>query len=102
LEYEEFLKKIEELARELKPENRQDQYPSKINTPARQALYDILEDKDLALVMDEDIAYNAEENWIGNILKERKVRNAIKKHLDDDKKVETIFEVVKNQKEYRS
>jgi type I restriction enzyme R subunit len=101
LSYEAFLKEIEELAKNLKPEVRQDQYPAAINTPARQALYEILQDEALTVVMDEDIAYNAEEGFVGNLLKERKVRIAISRHISDEAMVDRILELVKHQKEYR-
>ena len=101
LSYEAFLKEIEELAKNLKPEVRQGQYPAAINTPARQALYEILQDEALTVVMDEDIAYNAEEGFVGNLLKERKVRIAISRHISDEAMVDKILELVKHQKEYR-
>jgi type I restriction enzyme R subunit len=101
IDYEQFLKKIEELAKNIQPENKQNQYPPNINTPAKQALYEILEDEDLTLAMEADVAYNIEENWIGNTLKERKVKYAISRHVEDPEKVEIILEVIKNQKEYR-
>jgi type I restriction enzyme R subunit len=101
IEYEEFLKKIEELAKKLKPENRQSQYPVSIDSPAKQAIYEILEDEQATIALEDEITYNLEENWIGNTLKERKVKNAIIRHVSDPQKVETILEIVKNQKEYR-
>ena len=51
--------------------------------------------------MDVDIQYVKKDNWIGNTLKERQVKMAIAKHLDDPAKVDEILEIVKNQKEYR-
>jgi type I restriction enzyme R subunit len=101
LNYEQFLKKIEELAKNIQPENKQNNYPPNINTPAKQAIYEILQDEPLTLVMEADVAYNIEENWIGNTLKERKVKHAIIRHVSDPEMAETILEVVKNQKEYR-
>ena len=99
--YEQFLKKIEEMAAKVKPENKQSQYPPDINTPAKQAIYEILKDETTTLAMEADVAYNVEENWIGNTLKERKVKHAISRHVSDPDMVETILEVIKNQKEYR-
>jgi type I restriction enzyme R subunit len=101
LNYEQFLKKIEELAKNIQPENKQNNYPPNINTPAKQAIYEILQDEPLTLVMEADVAYNIEENWIGNTLKERKVKHAIIRHVSDPEMAETILEVIKNQKEYR-
>ena len=101
INYEEFLKKIEEIAARVKPENKQSHYPTNINTPAKQAIYEILEDENVTLAMEADVAYNVEENWIGNTLKERKVKHAISRHVSDPELIETILEVIKNQKEYR-
>lgn len=101
IEYEGFLKKIEELAKKLKPEDRQSQYPISIDTPAKQAIYEVIEDENITVAMESEISYNVEENWIGNLLKERKVKNAISKHVQDSNKVDTILEIVKNQNEYK-
>jgi type I restriction enzyme R subunit len=72
-----------------------------MDTPAKQAIYDLLEDEEVTLAMEADVAENVEENFIGNTLKERKVRNAIRRHVADLDTVETIMEIVKNQREYR-
>ena len=101
ISYEQFLTKIEELAKKVKPENKKSQYPPNINTPAKQAIYEILEDENTTLAMEADVALNIEPNWIGNTLKERSVKNTIRRHVNDPEKVETLLEVIKNQKEYR-
>jgi type I restriction enzyme R subunit len=102
IQYEEFLKEVETLAKSIQPEARKTQYPAVIDTPAKQALYDNLNrDENLAVVMDVEIQYVKKDNWIGNTLKERQVKMAIAKHLDDLAKVDEILEIVKNQKEYR-
>lgn len=102
IQYEEFLKEVEALAKSIQPEARKTQYPAVIDTPAKQALYDNLnQDENLAVVMDVEIQYVKKDNWIGNTLKERQVKMAIAKHLDDPAKVDEILEIVKNQKEYR-
>ena len=102
IKYAEFLKKVEELAKNIQPNARKSEYPNNINTPAKQALYDNLEqDEELAIVMDSEIQYVKKDNWIGNTIKEREVRIAIAKHIDDSAKVDEILEIIKNQKEYR-
>ena len=102
IEYEEFLKKVEALAKDIQPSARQSQYPTNINTPAKQALYDNLgSDAELAIMMDKDIVYVKKDNWVGNTIKERQVKMVIAKYLDDSEKVDAILEMVKNQKEYR-
>jgi type I restriction enzyme R subunit len=102
IQYEEFLKEVESLAKNIQPEARKTQYPIVIDTPAKQALYDNLNrDESLAVVMDVEIQYVKKDNWIGNTLKERQVKMAIAKHIEDPTKVDEILEIVKNQKEYR-
>ncbi len=101
LSYEEFLKKIDELANSLKPQT-SDTYPSSINSEAKRALYDNLEEnEELSVVLDKEIKYIKKDNWIGHTMKEREVKNVIKNHVADEKKVEDIFEIVKNQTEYK-
>jgi len=101
INYEQFLAKFEEMANKVKPENKQNQYPPNINSPAKQAIYEIVKDEKITLEVESDVARNIEENWIGNTLKERKVKHAINRHVGDPKMAETILEVIKNQKEYR-
>jgi type I restriction enzyme R subunit len=102
IQYEEFLKEVESLAKNIQPAARKTQYPKVIDTPAKQALYDNLNrDENLAVVMDVEIQYVKKDNWIGNTLKERQVKMAIAKHIEDPTKVDEILEIVKNQKEYR-
>ena len=101
ISYEEFLKKIEELAKNLKPEDTSI-YPSTINTEAKRALYDNLEEnEELSVVLDKEIKYVKKDNWIGHTMKEREVKNVLKKHIPDTNKVEEIFELIKNQNEYK-
>ena len=99
--YEQYLKKIEAIAVQMKPENKQSHYPSTIDTPAKQAIYEIVKDEDITLVMEIDVSSCIEEKWIGNTLKERKVKYAISRHISDPDMIETILEVIKNQREYR-
>jgi type I restriction enzyme R subunit len=99
--YEEYLKEIEQLARQLKPENRKNAYPASIDTEPKQALFDLIRDEAKVLALESDIYNSMEEQWIGNTIKERKVRYAIKSHIEDPEQVETILEIVKNQREYK-
>jgi type I restriction enzyme R subunit len=101
INYEQFLAKFEDMANKVKPENKQNQYPPNINSPAKQAIYEIVKDEKITLEVEADVGRNIEENWIGNTLKERKVKHAINRHVGDPKMAETILEVIKNQKEYR-
>jgi type I restriction enzyme R subunit len=103
--YEELLKRYEELAHQIHPNNPVS-YPQGIDTKPKQALYDNLwEDAELAVVMDEQIRYTKDDEWRGTTMKRRKVEITIRKVLKengitDEADVKRIFEIVTSQKEY--
>ena len=103
--YEELLKKYEKLAKDIQP-NTKKTYPKDIDTKPKQALYDNLEkNKELSIVMDEQVRYTKDDDWRGTHIKRRKVEIAIRKVLKDfgitdEAEVNRIFEIVSNQREY--
>src|SRR6476661_6135719 len=100
-EYEDYLNKIVALSRQVTQPATSTQYPPSLDSPAKRALYDNLEqNKDLALAIDNEIRQTKKDAWRGNKIKEREVKSAIKKHLDSPEKVDIIFEIVKNQSDY--
>lgn len=102
LAYEEQLKRYEELAKQIQPKSSTSNYPENVISQAQRALYDNLgEDEELSIVLDEDLRYNLPDCWIGNTIKERAVKNIIRKHIPDKDKAEEIFEIIKNQNEYK-
>jgi len=103
IEYKEYLEKIKELADMIVKPDTKTSYPSSINTKAKQALYDNLnQDEELANKIDEVIKTTKEDGTWGNMMKERKLRIAIKKTLAKQvDKLDEIMEIIKNQDEYR-
>lgn len=100
-DYTEYLAKIVELAKKVKNPGNSKTYPSSLNSNARRALYDNLDhDESLALAVDREIVGTKKDSWRGTKIKEREVKNAIKKHIQDETLVESIFELVKNQNDY--
>lgn len=107
LEYREYLRRIIELTREAARRGAQSSYPTGIDTPARQALYDNLaQDSTLAIQLDEKIHSVKKADWRGNRFKEREVRNAIAAVLDTQVKetggadIDAVLELVKSQNDY--
>lgn len=99
--YKEYLAKIVALTRRVTRPEAGGEYPTTMDTGARRALYDNLErDEGLALRVDEAILAAKHADWRGNRLKERVVRNAIASVIEDGARVEAIFELAKNQREY--
>ena len=99
--YEEYLKKIIALTGRIKKPASSSDYPRTLNTSAKRALFDNLDgDEELALNIDREIIEVRKDNWRGNKIKRRQVKNAIKKFIDDDSKVEHIYDIVEKQSEY--
>ena len=100
-EYAKYLKKLAELARQVKRVDGQERYPTNVQSNGQKALYDNLNnDEELTLTIDETIKYTAKDGWRENNIKERQVANAIKKRLPDDVNLGLVMEVIKNQHEY--
>jgi type I restriction enzyme R subunit len=65
-------------------------------------LYDNLgKYEQLALAVDATIRRTKKDSWLGNKIKERELRLAIRKVLPDEEQTNQIFELVKQQDEYR-
>ena len=101
LSYEDFLKELEQMAKQMASTQARS-YPDGIETGAQQALYDALEDKDLALSVDGAVFMAMEDSWLGNTMKERKVKRALNERIKDSEKADEVFDLVKHQKEYRT
>ena len=101
ISYEEYLQKIAQLCQQVtNPEGTGD-YPASLDTNAKRALYDNLNQNEaLALALDNEIRSTKKDNWRGSKIKQREVKNAIKKYIDRGDEIERIFDEVKNQAEY--
>jgi len=100
-EYEQYLARIVELAKQVQNPTSMAAYPKLLNTRARRALYDNLgKNEQLALVLDDAIKLKKKDGWRGNKIKEREVRYAILGILKDETLTNEILELVKNQDEY--
>jgi len=106
LEYEKYLKDIIALSRKVKKPNTTTDYPTKIDTPAKRAMYDNLgKNENLAIDLDIKIMTTKKDAWRDNIQKSRAVLNAIKEVLKvhgiyEDNEIHRIFDLVKNQRDY--
>lgn len=101
LEYKEYLEKIQELSTQVMNPMQSSTYPSDINTRGKQALFDNLDsDEVLVVAIDSVIKHTKQDSWIGNRMKEKKVKIAIKKILGTNIDIEQIMEIIKKQDEY--
>lgn len=105
INYQEYLEKIKALARQVvHPQgNSKHHYPNSIDTPAKRALFDNLNnDEVLANKVDAAIRYTKKADWVGDRFKEREVANAIREEAAGyNVDVATVLELAKNQREYQ-
>ncbi len=100
LKYAEYLKKIAILARQVK-DGKDDKTPKSINTPAKMSLYNNLgKDEELALKIDDSVMTNKQDNWRGNQPSENSIKRALLKILEDEGKVEDVFNIILQQEGY--
>ena len=101
VESEEYLQTIARLCQQVTHPEGSSDYPPSLDTSAKRALYDNLgRDEARAIALDNAIRSTKKDNWRGSKIKQREVKNAIKKHLTDADELNRIFEIVKEQKEY--
>lgn len=98
--YEEYLKKIAELAKRVNTMTRDD-LPPRIKTLAQRALYNNLgKNEALAVLLDDVIRGVKKADWRGNPPRENEIKHEIYKILEDESEVERIFAIIKQQNEY--
>jgi type I restriction enzyme, R subunit len=103
LDYRAYLAKLLEHAAQLgKGEGTGVEYPAWADSGARRALCDFFRpDEDLPIGVDDAIRHSKPDSWVGNALKEKKVKRAIQAVLPADfDRIDELFELVKARSEY--
>jgi type I restriction enzyme R subunit len=100
IRYEEYLKQIAALIQRVDAGKAEDM-PPKLDTPGKRALYNNLENnEELALRLDKAVRKSSPDGWRGVEPKERVIKQALYRVLDDKDEVERIFLIIKAQREY--
>lgn len=104
--YEKYLEEIVKLAVKIKKPETSNEYPSSINTQAKRALYDNLDrDEQCTIAMDSAVIYGKHDDWEGTLSKEKHLKNKVVKPVleeyDKVEKLDPIFDVIKQQREYK-
>ena len=99
--YEEFLRRIGELAKQVQA-GKTDDTPKKLDTPGKRALYNNLgQNEELALKIDETVRRVRPNAFRGNQAKENLIKAALFPLLGNDRaEVERIFLIIRAQPEY--
>ena len=122
IEYEEYLKRIADLVKQVEAGHEDDILEALKISPALRALYNNLQNHgkgfegqveengeyivpcdqalDLAISLDETVKRVRSDNWRGIEPRERVIKKAIYDVLNDVDEVERIFLIIKAQKEY--
>jgi len=101
-----FVKKVDDLVKDIKDPSRLGHYPKSIDTGAKMAFYDnLIENKEVVLKIHQAIIKNKPDGWKGHEIKEKRVEIAIKKTLkklgiDDKKLIKDALKLAIEQKEY--
>lgn len=100
LTYLEYLQQIHNLAKQVVHKEDKN-YPEKINTNALKTLYDNLDQNEaLALEIDACIRDNKKDGWVGHNQKEKNLKIALRKIINDEGLLEKIFNLAKHIDEY--
>ncbi len=100
LTYLEYLQQIHNLAKQVIHKEDKN-YPKKINTNALKTLYDNLDQNEaLALEIDACIRDNKKDGWVGHNQKEKNLKIALRKIINDEGLLENIFNLAKHIDEY--
>ncbi|MCX7468778.1 HsdR family type I site-specific deoxyribonuclease [Corynebacterium sp. P7374] len=103
LDYQEYLAKLLDTAKQLGNRESDTQYPAWADDGARRALVDLFwPDQAIPDLVDTAIRTSKPHNWVGNTMKEKVVKRAIRQALPDDfDRFDDLFELVKARDEYR-
>ena len=100
VKYEEYLEKIKDLIEKIN-QGTIVKTPDAINTGALKALYNNLDNNEqLAIEIDAAIKDSKKADWRGNLPAENLIKKAIFDIVDDVDQVNSLFEIIKEQKDY--
>ncbi|TQF73347.1 type I restriction endonuclease subunit R [Rhodococcus spelaei] len=103
IDYQEYLAKLLDAAKKLGAKESDTKYPDWADNGARRALIDFgWSDPATPIQVDTAILTSKPHDWVGNTMKEKVVKRAISRTLDDSfDRLDELFDLVKARDEYR-
>jgi type I restriction enzyme R subunit len=103
LDYKDYLAKLLEHATKLGKGESDTEYPEWANNGARRALIDFFwPSTEIAVEIDTTIRHTKPDSWVGNPIKEKKVKRALARALPDNfDRIDELLELIKARHEYR-
>ena len=103
IDYQQYLEALITQAEQIGKKESDTAYPDWADNGAKRALFDFgLPTEDLAITVDHAVMTTKPDNWIGDRMKERRVRLAVARVLPDDyDRLDELMELLKARDEYR-
>ena len=103
LDYQAYLAQLVEHAAKLGKKESDTDYPDWADNGAKRALVDFFHPNDsLALQIDTTVRHTKPHGWVGNSLKEKRVKRAIERELPEDfERLDELMDLVRARDEYR-
>ena len=102
LDYKDYLAKLLDHAAKLGRGESDTKYPDWATTGGRRALHDFFfPEEGIAIEIDRVVRHTKPDSWVGSPLKERKVKRALAKALNDPDRLDELFDLIKARDEYR-
>lgn len=93
ISYQDYLVEMANLIRQVN-HGKKDDVPTSLNTKGKVALYHTLGDENLALACEDAVQYSKQEGFRENIQKQKVIKGAIYKVVNDLNKVEEIYKII--------
>ena len=93
ISYQDYLVEMANLIRQVN-HGKKDDLPKSLNSKGKIALYHALEDESLALACEDAVQYSKQEGFRENIQKQKVIKGAIYKVVNDLNKVEEIYKII--------
>jgi type I restriction enzyme R subunit len=102
LSYKQYLEKLIALAGQVGTQDSDTVYPAWANNGARRALIDFGMTEEQAVAVDRAVMHTKPDQWVGNPMKERRVKRAIRVALPEGyERLDELFDLIKARDEYR-
>lgn len=103
IEYKRYLEKLIVLAEQLGKRESDTTYPAWADNGARRALIDFgFPSDDIAVQVDLAVMHAKPDSWVGNAMKEKRVRLAVRQVLPEGfDRLDELFDLIRAQNEYR-
>jgi type I restriction enzyme R subunit len=97
--YEKYLQELVALVTQVNHGGNADDFPEKINTTGKKAIYNYLQNEELTLVCDQAVQYAKQDDFRNNVQKQNLIKQAILNIVADEEKTLKIYSIIENNKE---